>query len=56
MILFFTPAVPETLAQVHHGNRLSDPCEDGEALCYVHSTALEDPEHLSQLFLLEGGS
>ena len=26
--------------QVHHGSRLSDSCEDGEALSSVHSTAL----------------
>ena len=28
------------LTQVHHGSRLSDSCEDGEALSSVHSTAL----------------
>ena len=28
------------LAQVHHGSRLSDSREDGEALSSVHSTAL----------------
>ena len=29
-----------TNTQVHHGSRLSDSCEDGEALSSVHSTAL----------------
>ena len=29
-----------SLTQVHHGSRLSDSCEDGEALSSVHSTAL----------------
>ena len=28
------------LTQVHHGSRLSDSCEDGEALSSVHSTAV----------------
>ena len=28
------------LTQVHHGSRLSDSREDGEALSSVHSTAL----------------
>ena len=28
------------LTQVHHGSRLTDSCEDGEALSSVHSTAL----------------
>ena len=28
------------LTQVHHGSRLSDSCEGGEALSSVHSTAL----------------
>ena len=28
------------LTQVHHWSRLSDSCEDGEALSSVHSTAL----------------
>jgi len=31
---------PLALTQVHHGSRLSDSCEDGEALSSVHSTAL----------------
>ena len=31
---------PRALTQVHHGNRLSDSREDGEALSSVHSTAL----------------
>ena len=43
------------LTQVHHGSRLSDSCEDGEALSSVHSTALAEGNSESTNYLKKTG-
>ena len=40
------------LTQVHHGSRLSDSCDDGEALSSVHSPALTAGKLIRNLLLL----